>query len=133
MLKIKLARFGKKKQPEYRIVINEARSKRDGKYIESIGYYKPTGEKVLTLDLQAYQKWVKKGAQPTDTVRDLLERSKKKNPFPPRKTKLSKKAQAKLAAEKETKEVKEEKPAAEEVTKEKEIKEDEAKKEEQSA
>lgn len=74
MLKIKLARFGKKHQPHYRIVINEARDKRDGKYVAAIGYYSPTEQpKVLELDMTAYDEWTKKGAQPTETVAALAE------------------------------------------------------------
>ncbi len=102
MLKIKLARFGKRKQPHYRIVINEAREKRDGKYVEAIGSYAPTmTPKVLEVDMTKYEGWLKKGAQPTDTVLALVTRFKSGNPFPAKKAKLSKKAKAKLAAPKE--------------------------------
>ncbi len=104
MLKIKLARFGKRHQPEYRIVVNEARDKRDGAYVALLGTYAPTrNPKVLTLDLKAYDEWLKKGAQPTETVANLAKRASSKDPFPPKKKKLSKKALAKKQAEKETK------------------------------
>jgi small subunit ribosomal protein S16 len=97
MLKIKLARFGKKHQPHYRIVVNEARDKRDGKYVASVGHYAPTQvPKILELDLEAYNMWVTKGAQPTETVAALAARVKEGKPFEA-KTKLSKKAKAKLA------------------------------------
>jgi small subunit ribosomal protein S16 len=102
MLKIKLARFGKKKQPHYRIVINEARDKRDGKYVESIGQYAPTLiPKILIVDLEKYESWLKKGAQPTDTVLALVTRFQSGNPFPEKTGRLSRKAKAKLAAAKE--------------------------------
>jgi len=72
MLKIKLTRTGKKGQPSYRIVIAEARSKRDGKYVENLGYYNPLASpKVVKIDKKRYNYWVEKGAQPTETVRRL--------------------------------------------------------------
>lgn len=99
MLKIKLARFGKKKQPHFRIVINEARDKRDGSYVAIVGHYAPSQQpKVLEIDVEAYQAWLKKGAQPTDTVAALFERFQSGNPFPTRPARLSKKAKAKQAA-----------------------------------
>lgn len=99
MLRIKLARFGKKNQPHYRIVINEGKSKRDGQYKEAIGTYVPTQEpKILQVDIEAFESWVKKGAQPSDTVKNLVERFKSGNPFPAKKPRPSKKAQAKAAA-----------------------------------
>jgi len=120
MLKIKLARFGKKKQPHYRIVVNEARDKRDGKYVEAIGHYAPTmTPKILDVDMVKYADWLKKGAQPTETVLALVTRLQSGTPFPARKPTLSKKAKAKLAsaAEEKTKAAKAEaaKPAEVEV------------------
>ncbi|MBT4124420.1 MAG: 30S ribosomal protein S16 [Candidatus Pacebacteria bacterium] len=102
MLKIKLARFGKRKQPHYRIVINEARDKRDGKYTAQVGRYAPMQEpKILEFNVEAYKDWLTKGAQPTDTVAALFTRFESGNPFPPKKAKLSRKAKTKLAAAKE--------------------------------
>lgn len=99
MLKIKLARFGKKKQPHYRIVVNEARDKRDGKYVEAIGHYAPTmTPKVLTIDMVKYEDWRKKGAQPTETVAALVTRYQSGDPFPPKQARPSKKAKAKAEA-----------------------------------
>lgn len=73
MLKIKLTRQGKRNQPHYRIVVNEARSKRDGKYTDHLGFYNPLSDpKEFVLDQQKYQSWLEKGAQPTDTVRKLV-------------------------------------------------------------
>lgn len=78
MLKIKLSRQGKKGQPHYRIVVAEAKSKRDGKVSDSLGYYSPLGaEKTIKIDHDKYQSWIKKGAQPTSTVKNLVERVKK--------------------------------------------------------
>lgn len=105
MLKIKLARFGKKNQPHYRIVINEARSKRDGQYVALLGHYAPTATpKILKIDLKEYEAWIKKGAQPTDTVASLAKRFASGNPFPEKKKRPSKKAVAKAKAAKEAKE-----------------------------
>jgi len=101
MLKIKLARFGKKNQPHYRIVIAEARGKRDGKYVEKLGHYAPTQmPKILQIDVKKFESWLKKGAQPTATVASLFKRFKSGQPFPPKKKRLSKKAKAKVANKK---------------------------------
>jgi len=111
MLKIKLARFGKKHQPHYRIVVNEARDKRDGKYTALLGHYSPVTPKKLEIDVKAFEEWVKKGAQPTDTVASLFKRFKSGDPFPVKKTGPSKKAKAKAeAAKKEAEAPKEETP-----------------------
>lgn len=101
MLKIKLARFGKKHQAHYRIVVNEARDKRDGKYAALLGHYSPVAPKKLQIDVKAYEEWLTKGAQPTETVAALFKRFKSGNPFPVKKAGLSKKAKAKLAAAKD--------------------------------
>lgn len=104
MLKIKLARFGKKNQAHYRIVVNEARDKRDGKYVALLGNYSPSYQpKVLELDVKAYEDWMAKGAQPTETVAALYKRAKSGKSLPEKKAKLSKKARAKLEAAKEDK------------------------------
>ena len=100
MLKIKLARFGKRNQPHYRIVVTEAKSKRDGQYSARLGHYAPTETpKILQVDVPAFDQWIKKGAQPTETVQALVERFKSGNPFPDRKPTLSKKAKAKQDAD----------------------------------
>ena len=123
MLKIKLIRFGKRNQPHYRIVVQEARTKRDGKYTAKIGHYAPTDSpKVLEIDMDAYREWVKKGAQPTETVAHLAKRFESKDPFPKKKKKLSKKAKAKKKAEAEAKEAKKEEKPKEEVKPESETK-----------
>jgi len=103
MLKIKLARFGRRGQPHYRIVVNEARSKRDGKYMALLGQYAPAQQpKILEIDMKAFAEWLKKGAQPTETVAALYKRFQTKNPFPVRKPQPSKKQLAKKAAQEKT-------------------------------
>jgi small subunit ribosomal protein S16 len=98
MLKIKLARFGKKHQAHYRIVVNEARDKRDGKYTALVGHYSPVVPKKLQIDVEAYEMWLTKGAKPTETVAALFARFKSGNPFPVKKAGISRKAKAKLEA-----------------------------------
>lgn len=78
MLKVKLTRIGKKGQPQYRVVVAEARSKRDGKSLAELGYYNPgISPSEFRLDTAAYQAWIGKGARPTDTVRDLVNKHAK--------------------------------------------------------
>ena len=66
--------MGAKKNPFYRIVVADSRSPRDGRFIEELGYYNPIN-KELKLDNDKAAEWVKKGAQPTDTVRALLKKN----------------------------------------------------------
>ena len=75
-VKIRLRRMGAKKAPFYRVVVADSRFPRDGRFIEEIGYYNPISEPVeVKIDAEAAQKWIKNGAQPTDTVRALLKKS----------------------------------------------------------
>lgn len=75
-VKLRLTRMGAKKNPFYRIVAMDARKARDGQYIESIGYYNPKTEQAdIKIDSEKALKWLQNGAQPTDTVRDLLKKS----------------------------------------------------------
>lgn len=75
-VKIRLRRMGSKKAPFYRIVVADSRYPRNGRFIEEIGYYDPMKEPaVLNVDNEKAAQWIKNGAQPTDTVRDLLKRS----------------------------------------------------------
>ena len=72
-VKIRLARHGSKGNPFYRIVVADARSPRDGAFIERIGTYDPQAEpSAITVDEQKARDWLGKGAQPTDQVRNLL-------------------------------------------------------------
>lgn len=76
MVKIRLRRMGAKKAPFYRIVVADSRSPRDGAFIEEIGYYNPlTNPAEVKIDNEKAADWMKKGAQPTDTVRALLKQS----------------------------------------------------------
>ena len=76
MVKIRLKRMGMKKHPFYRIVVADERSPRDGRFIEEIGYYNPMKQPAdIKVDNEKAQDWMKKGAQPTDTVRVLLKKS----------------------------------------------------------
>ena len=72
-VKIRLARRGSKGNPFYRIVVADARSPRDGAFIERIGTYDPQAEpSAITVDAEKARDWIGKGAQPTDQVRNLL-------------------------------------------------------------
>src|SRR6186713_784706 len=72
-VKIRLQRMGRKKRPFYHIVIADARSPRDGKFIQKIGTYNPTTvPATVQIDRQKSLDWLNKGAQPTDTVRRIL-------------------------------------------------------------
>lgn len=73
-VKIRFKRMGAKKNPFYRVVVADSRSPRDGKFIEEIGNYNPHTKEVK-IDIQKAEDWVKKGAQPTDTVRALLKKN----------------------------------------------------------
>ena len=70
------APHGAKKAPFYRIVVADSRAPRDGAFVEEIGYYNPLSNPVeLTVNNEHAAEWIKKGAQPTDTVRALLKKS----------------------------------------------------------
>jgi len=75
-VKMRMMRTGAKKAPSYRIVVADSRRPRDGKIIEQIGYYDPMTEPAgLKIDAEKAAKWLKNGAQPSDTVRALLKKS----------------------------------------------------------
>jgi len=75
-VKIRLKRIGAKKKPFYRVVVADSRFPRDGRFIEEIGTYNPLVEPaIVKIDAERAQKWIKDGAQPTDTVKSLLKRS----------------------------------------------------------
>ena len=76
MDKIRLIRMGAKNAAYYRIVVADSRSPRDGRCIEEIGTYNPLTEPAtITVDVEKAQTWIKNGAQPTDTVRGLLNKA----------------------------------------------------------
>lgn len=77
MLSIRLTRMGAKKKPFYRIVVAERRSKRDGKFVEALGYYDPRRNPAeIKLDRERLDYWIERGAQPTETVRSLIKQAK---------------------------------------------------------
>ncbi len=72
-VKLRLMRMGKTKQPTYRVVVADARSPRDGRFIEILGNYDPRAEpSVINIDNDKAVEWLKQGAQPTETVGKLL-------------------------------------------------------------
>ena len=76
MVKIRLRRMGAKKAPFYRVVVADSRFPRDGRFIEEIGYYDPTKEPIVVkIDADKAKQWLANGAQPTDTVRELLKKA----------------------------------------------------------
>ena len=74
MLKLRLKKCGKKKQPAYRVVIMEARNRRDGRAIDQVGYYN-TLTKQSWLNKNKIIEWLNYGVQPTETVQSLLKKS----------------------------------------------------------
>ena len=73
MVKIRLMRVGKRKQPSYRVVVADSRSPRDGRIIEAIGHYQPRQDpSVVAIDEDRALYWLQQGAQPSDQVRQLL-------------------------------------------------------------
>lgn len=77
MVKLRLMRTGMKKAPSYRVVVADARSPRDGRIIENIGWYNPrTDPPTIQIDADRARHWLQVGAQPSDSVRSLLIRSK---------------------------------------------------------
>ena len=117
MVKIRLSRAGANKRPFYHLVVTDSRNKRDGRYIERLGFYNPFGrgeEEDIRVDLDRVQFWVERGAQISDRVKKLLklikiskeEREKIKNLK--QETRKLKKHEAKLANQAPAEEVKEE-------------------------
>ncbi|HOG47935.1 MAG TPA: 30S ribosomal protein S16 [Anaerolineae bacterium] len=73
MVKIRLRRMGAKKQPSYRVVVAEADSPRDGRFIETIGHYNPrTDPPTIQIDQERALHWLRNGAQPTDAVAKMF-------------------------------------------------------------
>lgn len=79
MVKIRLARYGSKKHPVYRVVVCDERAPRDGRFIERVGFFNPhiDTDAALQLNLERVQHWIKNGAQPTDKVKSLIARLNK--------------------------------------------------------
>ncbi len=75
MLSIRLRRTGSKKRPFFRVVLSEARSKKEGQFIEVLGFYNPRSKPaVVEIDKQRIAHWISKGARPSDSVRTLMAR-----------------------------------------------------------
>ena len=75
-VKIRLSRHGAKKKPYYRIVVSDSRSPRDGKFIEQVGSYDPKAASGgVKINKEKVEKWLKQGAQPTQTVSELIKKS----------------------------------------------------------
>ena len=75
-VKIRLKRMGSKKDPHYRVVVADSRSPPYGRFIEEICYYYPLSNPVLVkIDVEKAKEWLRKGAQPTDTVRALFKKN----------------------------------------------------------
>jgi len=82
MVTIRLARGGAKKRPFYHIVVTDSRNRRDGRYIERIGFFNPVakgGEVRLQVDFARVDHWVTKGAQASDRVAGLIKQERKQN------------------------------------------------------
>ena len=76
MVKMRLRRMGAKKAPFYRVVVADSRYPRDGRFIEEVGYYNPlTNPAEVKINAEVAKKWLANGAQPTETVKDLLKKS----------------------------------------------------------
>lgn len=75
MVKIRLQRVGKKKKPSYRVVVADSRAPRDGAFIDIIGHYDPlTDPATVVIHEEKALKWLRQGAQPTETVASLLKK-----------------------------------------------------------
>ena len=75
-VKMRLTRLGDKKTPFYRIVISDSKTSRDGEYIDQVGTFNPlVNDSEVKLDNQKAEDWLKKGAQPTDTVKAILKKN----------------------------------------------------------
>ena len=72
-VRVRLTRVGSKKNPIWRVVVSDQRSPRDGRFIETIGHYNPQTEpSTIVIDEERFQHWVSRGAQPTNTVKQLV-------------------------------------------------------------
>jgi len=76
MVKLRLTRMGSINKPFYRVIAIDARKRRDGRYIENIGYYDPKQDPaIINVDEEKAIKWLQVGAQPTETVRSLFRKT----------------------------------------------------------
>jgi len=80
MVVIRLTRMGTKHRPFYRIIATDKRRPRESRYIDLLGYYNPVPEAMeIKIDLNRYNEWIKKGAQPSATVKSLIKKVKTDN------------------------------------------------------
>ena len=77
-VKLRLAKTGKKHQISFRIVAQDTRSKRDGKFLEIVGFYKPDNQPQFKVDKARVENWIQKGAKPTEAVAKLLNQTQTK-------------------------------------------------------
>jgi len=76
LVKIRLTRMGAHKRPFYRVVVTDSRTRRDGPFIEIVGYYNPMKDpSEIRIDTEKAKFWLQRGAQPTDAVRRLLQKA----------------------------------------------------------
>lgn len=76
MVKIRLARYGAKKRPFYRVIVADSAARRNGPFIEIVGTYDPMKDpSEIKIDIEKAKQWIGKGAQPTDTVKRLLQKA----------------------------------------------------------
>lgn len=105
MVKIRLTRGGAKKRPFYHVVVTDQRNKRDGRYIERVGFFNPIatgGEEPLSLDMDRIAHWQAQGAQTSERVLELMKRVSSGQIVKVRKARPSKKQVARKAAEAES-------------------------------
>ena len=76
-VRIRLRRMGRKKKPQYRVVVTDKASPRDGRFVETLGHYKPLTEPArLVIDLERVDYWIEQGAVPSETVRTLIRKAR---------------------------------------------------------
>ncbi len=75
MVKLRLKRMGSKKKPYYRIVAADSRDRRDGSFLELVGTYSPLENSKININEEVALKWLRNGAMPTDTVKNLLSKA----------------------------------------------------------
>ena len=81
MVRLRLSRLGAKKSPSYRVIATDSRSPRDGRFIERLGFYNPMSDPpALDLKLDCIDYWLSKGAQPSDTVGQLITKARSAAP-----------------------------------------------------
>ncbi len=79
MVRIRLAKFGRTHHPIYRIVAMDSKSPREGHYLDILGTYDPKSGKIINLDLEGINEWIKKGAQLSDRVKAILKQANQMN------------------------------------------------------